>query len=65
MKISYYIHVLFFLFIIKILNKINDIIKFKKLNIMELISVIMPYYNNFEFVEKSVNSVLSQTYKKI
>ena len=31
---------------------------------MELISVIMPYYNNFEFVEKSVNSVLSQTHKK-
>ena len=30
---------------------------------MELISVIMPVYNGEKFVEKSINSVLKQTYK--
>ena len=31
---------------------------------MKLISIIMPYYRNRAFVEKAINSVLRQTYKK-
>jgi len=30
---------------------------------MELVSVIMPYYKKKAFVERSINSVLRQTYK--
>ena len=32
---------------------------------MSLVSVIIPYYKKKNFIEKTLNSVLSQTYKKI
>ena len=32
---------------------------------MDLISVIIPYYKNQNFIEQTVNSVINQTYTKI
>ena len=30
---------------------------------MKLISIIIPYYNNIKFIEKTIDSILNQTYK--
>ena len=37
----------------------------KNLIIMDLISIIIPYYKKKHFVKQAVNSVLNQTYKNI
>ena len=31
---------------------------------MDLVSIVIPYYKKKEYVKKSINSVLNQTYKK-
>ena len=33
------------------------------LTIMKLVSIIIPYYKNIEFIEKTIDSILNQTYQ--
>ncbi len=46
-------------------EKISYKVMKKKINKQELISIIIPTYNNEKTIEKAINSVLKQDYKNI